>query len=71
MGLLSRVKRLWELSGETEAEYPQYVEHLKGPAFAVVEDEVRKPIRPATVVPDDPIELFPTEEPAQQPNETE
>jgi hypothetical protein len=62
MGLLSRVKRLWELSGTTDEPHPLLTTTESG---GVVPLTIRE-FRPATVVPDDPIDLFPPELPEQE-----
>lgn len=64
MSLFSRLKRLWELSGTLETQRF----HAAPELFTTNDDGgivplVVKPFRPATVLPDDPIEVFPPETP--------
>lgn len=76
MGVFARLKRLWELSKEPEEVTEEELD------FALTEQEAKdaqneveqtaKPRGMATVVQDDPLDVFPSDEQEpEQPSETE
>lgn len=65
MSIFSRLKRLWELSGE-QVYVPSPIENIPLNIPMTVEEAVayvtEKPKGRATVVQDDPLDIFPNEE---------